>query len=220
MAYCIRGPGYNSPSPLPTTSATTTAAPTTTNAGPPGPTHAGQPANCDAWHVVESGDSCGSVAAEYGISTDQFFQWNPAVSTDCVNNFWLGQAYCVGVSASTTGMATATGTTTSVPSIPTPTQEGNAVRNCNKYAQAQSGDACGTFADRNDVSLQQLYVWNKLLGSNGEGCAGSLWAEYWYCVGVRQLSRMRPVIQLRRHDQHLHQHRADGVARHRHSHHH
>jgi hypothetical protein len=38
------------------------------------------------------------MAKDNGITLDQFYSWNPAVSKDCVTNFWLGQAYCVGVS--------------------------------------------------------------------------------------------------------------------------
>ncbi|KAK6220001.1 LysM domain-containing protein [Colletotrichum tabaci] len=78
--------------------------PATTTSGDGGPTphaatHSGQPADCDTLHVVVSGDSCQSVADGAGISLDQFYDWNPAVSRDCVANFWLGQAYCVGVSS-------------------------------------------------------------------------------------------------------------------------
>ena len=186
MAYCIRAPGYTSPNP-------TSPGPTTTSVGPPAPTHTGQPANCNKWHVVEDGDSCGSVAAEYGITTDQFFKWNPAVSKDCVTNFWLGQAYCVGVGDSTPGPEP-----TDPPGddddddVPSPVQEGNAVEACNKYAQAQKDDFCGVFAERNDVSLQQLYTWNRVLKSDGSGCATSFWSGYWYCVGVKVEARVRP----------------------------
>jgi LysM repeat protein len=186
MAYCIRAPGYANPSP--------SSGPTTTAVGPPGPTHTGQPASCNKWHVVVNGDSCSSVAAKYSITTAQFFSWNPAVSTDCVTNFWLGQAYCVGVSGATPTNPTSPPTTTTAnPSAPSPTQAGNAVASCNKYAQAQDGDSCSAFADRNAVTLQQLYTWNTLLKSDGSGCASSFWATYWYCVGVKAVSRVQPV---------------------------
>ncbi|KAI9642412.1 hypothetical protein NHQ30_009217 [Ciborinia camelliae] len=184
MAYCIRAPGYTSPS--------SSSVPTSTSSlGPAGPTHTGQPASCNKWHVVVDGDSCASVAAKYGISTAQLFSWNPAVSTDCVTNFWLGQAYCVGISGTTTTPTSAT--TTTATSVPSPTQEGNAVTNCNKYAQAKDGDSCDIFAERNNVSLQQLYTWNLVLKSDGSGCAGSFWAIYWYCVGVRAETQVRPL---------------------------
>ncbi len=42
--------------------------------------------------------------------TRSFHTWNPAVSSDCVDGFWVGEAYCVGVaiasSASTTPACT------------------------------------------------------------------------------------------------------------------
>ena len=184
MAYCIRAPGYKPPSPDPTT----TSGPT-----PPAPTHTGQPANCNKWHVVEEGDTCSSVPAKYGITLKQFLEWNPAVSSDCVDNFWLGQAYCVGVSSSTPPPPT---TTSAGPPVPTPTQPGNAVPACNDYGQAQDGDTCGVFADRHGISLQQLYTWNKLLKEDGSGCATSFWSGYWYCIGVVVKSQRKPVIQL------------------------
>ncbi|KAL1862577.1 hypothetical protein Daus18300_008537 [Diaporthe australafricana] len=72
-------------------------APTATDGGdgkpqPPAATHSGQPADCDGWHVVSSIDSCQSVADNAGISLEDFYAWNPAVSKDCTTNFWLGQA--------------------------------------------------------------------------------------------------------------------------------
>lgn len=184
MAYCIRAPGYTPPSPSPTDSPT-----------PPAPTHSGEPPNCNKWHVVEDGDTCETVPAKYGITKKQFLAWNPAVSSDCTENFWLGQAYCVGVSSSTTEPPTPT-TTSDGPQVPTPTQPGNAVSACNDYGEAQDGDTCGIFADRHDISLQQLYTWNKLLKEDGSGCANSFWAGYWYCIGVMVKSQKKPVIQL------------------------
>ncbi|KAH9227041.1 carbohydrate-binding module family 50 protein, partial [Colletotrichum gloeosporioides 23] len=81
---------------LPPTQTTTTEEPEPTETGPqpPAPTHEGQPEDCDGWHVVVSSDSCQSVADNAGISLATFFEWNPAVSADCTENFWLGQAYC------------------------------------------------------------------------------------------------------------------------------
>ncbi|GJC88955.1 lysM domain-containing protein ARB_00327 [Colletotrichum liriopes] len=76
------------------TTASTTAKPTA-----PAPTHTGQPTDCNKWDVVAEGDSCGSLASDNGISVDQFFAWNPAVSKDCTTRFRLGQAYYFGVSS-------------------------------------------------------------------------------------------------------------------------
>jgi len=169
MSYCMRGPGYTPPATTTTTApptSSTTAPPTPT---PPAPTHPGQPSDCDEWHVIESGDTCSSVATEYSLTLPEFLDLNPAVSSDCVTNFWLGYAYCVGVAPVV---------------VPSPVQTGNAHANCNAYAQAQSGDWCAAFADREEITLAELYEWNSVLEEDGAGCATSFWAGYWYCVGV------------------------------------
>lgn len=181
-AYCIRAGDYVPPTP-------TSSLPPTTPTGPPAETHTGQPANCNQWHVVEDGDGCDTIEAEYGLTPDQFFGWNPAVSRDCLTNFWLGYAYCVGVSSSaspptTTTTPTTTSSPTTTPAIPSPVQDGNAVDNCNAYAQAQDGDWCAAFAERNGVREVDLYAWNTVLGASGENCASSFWGGYWYCIGV------------------------------------
>ncbi|KAI0424844.1 hypothetical protein F5Y09DRAFT_353023 [Xylaria sp. FL1042] len=184
-AYCIRGPDYTPDSP----SSTTTVSPsTTTSSGPPGPTHSGQPANCNKWHIIMENDTCPSLEKEYGITAEQFFAWNPAVSKDCITNFWLGSAYCVGVSSSTTTskLTTSKPTITSTrPSVPTPTQDGNAVSSCSAYGQAKDEDNCSVFAERNSISDAELYAWNAVLGSGGENCGNSLWSGYWYCIGIQ-----------------------------------
>lgn len=123
-------------------------------------------------HVIESGDTCGTVAVEYALTLSEFLALNPAVSSDCASNFWLGYAYCVGVAPPV------------VVEVPSPVQAGNAHANCNVYAQAQPGDWCSAFADRNTISVAQLYAWNSVLGVDGSGCGSSFWAGYWYCVGV------------------------------------
>jgi LysM repeat protein len=63
--------------------------------GAPGPTQKGIAANCDKWHTVKEGDDCKSIEKKYKITADQFFKWNPAVSKDCVKNFWVKYSYCV-----------------------------------------------------------------------------------------------------------------------------
>ncbi|KAF5536909.1 hypothetical protein FNAPI_11588 [Fusarium napiforme] len=64
---------------------------------PSAPVHSGQPSNCIAWHTVKQGDDCETVPKKYYITKDEFLAWNPAVSKDCLTNFWLKYAYCVRV---------------------------------------------------------------------------------------------------------------------------
>ncbi|KAI2624041.1 hypothetical protein GGS21DRAFT_541259 [Xylaria nigripes] len=189
-AYCIRAGDYISPTP------TTSLPPTTSTTNPPASTQSGQPANCNKWHVVKDGDGCDTVEKEYGLTPDQFFEWNPSVSRDCTTNFWVGYAYCVGVSSSLSSTPTSGPTTTkpptSTPTLPSPIQDGNAVKNCNAYAQAEDGDSCAAFAERNDVRDVDLYAWNTVLGDSGQSCDTQFWAGYWYCIGVAVAKKVIP----------------------------
>ncbi|KAI3331384.1 hypothetical protein F4824DRAFT_294880 [Ustulina deusta] len=182
--YCVAGPA------LPGSTPTSTMTPTST-IGPGAPTQTGQPANCNKWYIVKSGDSCATVENTYFITSAQFLAWNPSVSSDCSTGFWADYAYCVGTTdtiSSTRSTPAATTTTTSAasPSItaPDPHQDNNAVSNCNKYAQVKDGDYCYIFAQNNGITTEQLYSWNAVLGSDGSGCDTSFWLGYWYCVGV------------------------------------
>ncbi|EOD48364.1 hypothetical protein UCRNP2_4885 [Neofusicoccum parvum UCRNP2] len=203
--YCVRTPDYvdlvgcsdDDNSTTTTTTGTLTQTPTTgTQTGTsapattvaPGPTQTGQPSNCNAWYIAQSGDSCASVENAYLISDAQFLAWNPAVSADCSTGFWAGYAYCVGtvdtpVSTPATS-TTAAATTTTSSAAPSPTQDNSIVSSCNRYAQAQDGDYCSLFADENAITAAQLYAWNAVLGSDGSGCDSEFWLGYWYCVGV------------------------------------
>ncbi|GJC83778.1 lysM domain-containing protein ARB_00327 [Colletotrichum liriopes] len=174
--YCVRVEGWAPPpEPSSTVSATPTSTPTS-GPTPPGPVQEGQPTNCNKWHLVAAGDDCSIITSQYSISFDQFLDWNPAVSDDCVNGFWGGYAYCVGVSSAATPTTTSsatqssttlpTSTNTPVPA-PEPNQAGNAVANCNKYAEAQSGDWCAAFIERNGLNAANFYSWNTVLGPAG-----------------------------------------------------
>ncbi|KAF5635712.1 carbohydrate-binding module family 50 [Fusarium sp. NRRL 25303] len=86
---------------------------------PGAPVHPGQPANCVAWHTVKEGDDCETVPRSYYITKEEFLAWNPAVSTDCLTNFWLKYAYCVKIDGATAIYTTAKCTTTSKTRIST-----------------------------------------------------------------------------------------------------
>ncbi|KAF6825036.1 LysM domain-containing protein [Colletotrichum musicola] len=101
----------------PTNASPPNTSPTNTSPTPPGPTMSGSPADCNKWSLVTDGLSCTDMASEAGISLEQFLAWNPAVSPDCLKNFWLAYAYCVGVSGGSTPTKTA-------PGPPGPTAEG------------------------------------------------------------------------------------------------
>ncbi len=83
---------------------------------PAGPTQPNISKSCNAWHTVVSGDGCWSIEQNYSITHENFIQWNPDVSNDCITNFWPTYSYCVAVGApisSTTSMSSSTSATTS-----------------------------------------------------------------------------------------------------------
>ncbi|KAJ5195956.1 hypothetical protein N7449_006435 [Penicillium cf. viridicatum] len=62
---------------------------------------------CDKFYKVVSGDSCYSIAQAYGITLDEFYEWNPDVGDDC-SGLWLGYGVCVGISSTASSTASAT----------------------------------------------------------------------------------------------------------------
>ncbi|KAL8377163.1 hypothetical protein RB595_008034 [Gaeumannomyces hyphopodioides] len=152
---------------------TTTPGGTGTTTGPPGPTMSGSPANCNKWAVVTDGVSCTGMARDVGISLEQFLAWNPAVSSDCRTNYWLGDAYYVGVSggSGTTPPVTTTTTASSPPAGPTkpPAEylQAGQPGNCSKRDRCGAGEYCALLADRNGISVTRLAELNPVLGADG-----------------------------------------------------
>ncbi|KAK4032871.1 hypothetical protein C8A01DRAFT_20114 [Parachaetomium inaequale] len=74
----------------------------------PGPSFPNSAKNCNKWYLAKTGDDCSKAAAAGGITSAQFFQWNPDVSTNCATNFWPDYYYCIGVdpNAPTTSVKT------------------------------------------------------------------------------------------------------------------
>ncbi|OHF04584.1 LysM domain-containing protein [Colletotrichum orchidophilum] len=181
QAYCTHREGQGI-SITASGSASTTTASTTAKPTAPAPTHTGQPSDCNKWDVVAEGDSCGSLASDNGISVDQFYAWNPAVSKDCITNFWLGQAYCVGVSGADSGVTTtspSTPSTTAAPTPPAPTHTGQP-SDCNKWDVVVSGDSCGSMASDNGITVDQFYAWNPAVSKD---YVTNFWLGQAYCVG-------------------------------------
>ncbi|KAI0140764.1 hypothetical protein BJ166DRAFT_583997 [Pestalotiopsis sp. NC0098] len=139
----------------------------------PSPTQDGLVKNCNNYASAKTGDTCFDFAKSNSLSPENFYAWNPVLGSNgaaCSTKFWASEYYCIGTQV--------------VPSTPPgPTQSG-IVANCAKYSQAQSGDTCSVFASRNSISTAQLYSWNAVLGSTGQNCGTSLWANEWYCVGA------------------------------------
>ncbi|KAM0338681.1 hypothetical protein ACHAPU_011238 [Fusarium lateritium] len=60
----------------------------------PLPIQPGMVDNCDKFYFVKAQDNCLKISAEYGISFDQFKEWNPTVGKDCLS-LWADANVCV-----------------------------------------------------------------------------------------------------------------------------
>ncbi|KAI0398850.1 hypothetical protein F4802DRAFT_613319 [Xylaria palmicola] len=186
-AYCV---GTGSPISVTTTSTPTTTTTTTSSSSaptPPAPTQDGQPSDCNKWFVAKADTSCADAEAAGGITAAQFFEWNPAVSSDCVNGFWADEAYCIGrasVSGGTTTTTTTKATTTTSsptsPTPPAPTQDGQP-SNCNAWYVPVSGDDCGVVETKYQITDAQFHAWNPAVSSD---CLSGFWVGEAYCVGL------------------------------------
>lgn len=66
----------------PTTRTKTTTTTTQTASTPSSkPTQSGLAANCNAFHLVASGDTCEAIEKQYGISRPNFSVWNPSIDS-------------------------------------------------------------------------------------------------------------------------------------------
>jgi hypothetical protein len=142
---------------------------TTTTSGngisTPTPIQTGMVSNCNSFYLVQTGDTCGTVASSKDISLSDFYAWNPAVGSSC-QYLDLGDYVCIGIVGFT---ATITTSTSTIPgngiSTPTPTQSGM-TSNCNKFHLVASGDTCFDLAMENGIPLSLFYSWNPAVGTD------------------------------------------------------
>jgi hypothetical protein len=96
--YCVRTPSYvdqthdgiGSTSSVASSVTAIPASMTNSRPSSSAPVQAGQPTDCIRWYTAQAGDSCSSVADAAFVTLDQFYRWNPAVSSDCTSGFWGG----------------------------------------------------------------------------------------------------------------------------------
>jgi len=183
-SYCTEQNFGIPPEPTSSTVPATSTKPTPTNGIPtPTPFQEGMVSNCNKFYQVKSGDGCFDIAADNGISIEQFYTWNPAVN-GCGGNLWPTYYVCVGIIGftATPKPTSASATTKTAPTngitTPTPTQT-PFIDNCNKFYQVKSGDGCEAIATANGISFDQFYAWNPAVGQ----CA-NLWPTYFVCVGI------------------------------------
>ncbi|KAI5244029.1 hypothetical protein E4T43_03970 [Aureobasidium subglaciale] len=159
-----------------------------TSAQQPDPIQDGILSTCKTWCQAYPDDYCYQFAMETNMTQAQLYQWNPVLGSggaNCQTQFQTGYWYCVndGSIKPTTTSSTPTKSTSTSTSGPSPTQSGISPY-CNKYQIAKSGDYCYVFASNNNITTDELYTWNSILGTNGANCATTFQAGDYYCIGV------------------------------------
>jgi len=51
--------------------------------------------DCDLFHFVVSSDECDTTPSDAGITTAEFYEWNPDVGSTCAS-LWLGIMFVLG----------------------------------------------------------------------------------------------------------------------------
>lgn len=137
--------------------------------------------NCIAFYDVSYGDSCQSVARDFGLSLTDFYAWNKGIHSTTCDNMWGGFWVCVSV-GEPTPPTSPTPTPTSTPPDspkPYPIQPGT-VDYCKTYYKIVPGDICIEVANKNKITLEDFYVWNTDVGV---GCSELVPGNY-VCVGA------------------------------------
>ncbi|KAJ6114750.1 hypothetical protein N7486_000528 [Penicillium sp. IBT 16267x] len=153
-------------------SSNTTATGATTSASiSRAPEQTGIAANCDAYYVVKTNDSCAGIVEEFGNFTiSQFYSWNPAVGSTCAY-LDVGDAVCIGTTSSTSATSVAVTTTATTASE---TAEPSTDPSCTKYHEVVSGDSCVSIEEEYDITAAEFLAWNPTVGATCE----SLWLGY------------------------------------------
>ncbi|OJJ42541.1 hypothetical protein ASPZODRAFT_162157 [Penicilliopsis zonata CBS 506.65] len=186
--YCVGVPG--------TATTRTSPLPTTTTGPGSMPTQSGIASNCTRFWLVSSSDTCSSIISKSGVSSIDFYNWNPAAGNECTG---LTPDYyvCVSTTISTStseSYTTITGAVSTTSKPPTATTSGSAVTTPSPIMPGMV-DGCVRFWYRGDdsadlycqdiatdagISLSDFYSWNPGVGKS---CT-SLWQKSWYCIGI------------------------------------
>ncbi|KAF8193652.1 hypothetical protein BJ912DRAFT_959969 [Pholiota molesta] len=149
LAYCVYGPiTFTTPiislPPTSTTSSSTSPPPSSV------PTNVASGTITTGCTGMESGDFCGSIDDQFGISLAQLLTWNPEIRV-IGTNIELGLAYCVSGPGGTT--------TTSTP-VASPTASGTIITGCTQYYTVVSGDSCPAIESKFSITFAQFQQWN------------------------------------------------------------
>lgn len=144
--------------------------------GTPRPTQPGMTSGCNKFYKVKAGDGCPRIASDNSIPLSVFYDWNPAVKSDCTS--LLADVYvCVGKN----GYVPPPASTKPSKGIQTPSPTyGRMADDCISFYKVQPGDGCYQLAQDQRINLSDFYAWNPDVGTD---CRG-LQANVYVCTGV------------------------------------
>jgi len=131
--------------------------------------------------------TCDSAAPQYVCITPPGGAYIPPPSNSSTSS--AGSQQRGGGDGSSTGNQTITGTGNPAVTIsaggtaPSPTQSG-IISSCRVFSNASAGDTCYSFAQQHNITSDNLYLWNSVLGAAGAYCSTQFWAGNWYCIGT------------------------------------
>ncbi|KAJ5726593.1 uncharacterized protein N7483_007950 [Penicillium malachiteum] len=128
------------------------------------PEQTGIAANCDAYYVVKSNDTCAGIVAEFGNFTlSEFYSWNPAVGSSCTY-LDVGDAVCIGT-ISSTNTSSSSVTVTATSTTASGTEEPSTDPSCTTFHKVVSGDTCVGIEEEYNITAAEFLAWNPTVGS-------------------------------------------------------
>uniref|UniRef100_A0A8H7XIN7 LysM domain-containing protein n=1 Tax=Psilocybe cubensis TaxID=181762 RepID=A0A8H7XIN7_PSICU len=177
LAYCVYGP-ITFTTPIITLLPTSTVASSTVSASSPtSGIPSSTPTNIASGTITTgclglsslSGDLCGKIDDQFGITLDQLLTWNPEMTLEGTN-IQVGLAYCVSGPASTVSSS-------STP-VPSPTASGTITVGCTEYYTVVSGDSCPAIESKFSITFAQFQQWNPEVDANCD----NIFVGLQYCV--------------------------------------
>ncbi|KAF7551418.1 hypothetical protein G7Z17_g5037 [Cylindrodendrum hubeiense] len=128
----------------------------------PDPVQLGIVSNCNKFYYVKKGENCRDIAAENGITEDDFGKWNPKVGATCTG-LWADTYACVSIIGHQS--TTAKPSPTNGIETPSPIQE-NMIKRCNKFHLVKTTTTCLSIESYYRLPLATFYAWNPSVDIN------------------------------------------------------
>ncbi|KAK6497003.1 hypothetical protein TWF481_001982 [Arthrobotrys musiformis] len=140
----------------------------------PSPIGAGTTRDCQRWAYARTDDNCYTILSrnkDIDVTIEDLYRWNPTINPDCSGLVERSYICILGPKAPRRPTTTTIKTTTTAPSVktPSPIALAGTTKNCMKWAFVRSGDDCGTILDRNPgvkSTIQDLFNWNRSIRSD------------------------------------------------------